>query len=611
MSKLKHCDVEKTKKVISLLYDDDDDIVVNVDSPVYLSTGGKKRKRSDYKNDKSTTNMNHNHLQGSVISIMDDNDYDDIVQILPPPKKPPASEVKVVEMKMKNPIVVVATKRKREEMTLKERILELYPDMDDTYLEYSLLSRFFESNHRQRDDGMSRILQQIVAFVKNDYPRKKPKNVDDGDFENPSSSYTISDLYQQECPLALSQQFPFLSITGINTILRKHQHRFTLSANYILTKSELLVASSQSNKKNVDIEFQFQQSQNVLSGNKCPILSSSNALSVFVLSKPRRIVEKNKVFEDAKLRKEIQFIQRKIEDWKQIMEQKVKRKKARDKSEKEGTLMECQCCFSEVAFEELLSCVEEGHLFCVDCIVRYLEHQIYTQQTAHLTCLHTSSNNCQSTFSYAQLQQQLPPKLLQAYDQLQTTQAIQKAIPQLESSICICPQCNKPTLIPTTQQILTCSHCQHESCRHCKKLPHIPLTCQEVVQDKQSTNHRTTVEEAMSQALIRSCPKCSTKFVKENGCNKMTCPKCGIFVCYICQKQIPKHIGYSHFCQIPHCSHKNCNKCCLYDNEDTQHQSIRQAGLDAAQQQPTNVAAKVDVDALLKRPRVNFHHRRR
>ena len=603
MSTSNRRDTEKTKKVISLLYDDDD--VIDVNSPVYSSTGGKKRKRSDHKNDKSTMNTNNNHVQGSIISIVDDNDYDDIVQKLSPKKPPVSNEVMVVEMKMKNP---TTTQRKRQEMTLKERILELYPDMDDTYLENSLLSRFWVSNHRHRDDDMSRILQQIVTYVKNDYP-KKQKYVDDCDFENPSSSFIISDLYRQECPLALSQQFPFLSINGIHSILRKHQHRFTLSANYILTKSELLSSSSHSNKKNEDIEFQFQKLRNALSGRRCPKVSSDNPLSSFILSKCRRMTE-TKVFEEVKLQKEIQFIQRKIDDWKQTMKQKLERKKAREKSEKEGTLMECQCCFTEVAFEELLSCVEEGHLFCVDCIVRYLEHQIYTQQTSHLTCLHTSSNNCQSAFSYAQLQQQLPPKLLQAYDQLQTTQAIQTAIPQLESSICICPQCNKPTLIPTTQQILTCSHCQHESCRHCKKLPHIPLTCEEVVQDRQSTNDRTTVEEAMSQALIRSCPKCSTKFVKENGCNKMKCPKCGIFVCYICQKQIPKHIGYSHFCQTPHCSHKTCKKCCLYDNEDMQRQSIRQAGLHAAQQQ-TNSAANIDVDALLKRPRVNFHHRQR
>lgn len=44
------------------------------------------------------------------------------------------------------------------------------------------------------------------------------------------------------------------------------------------------------------------------------------------------------------------------------------------------------------------------------------------------------------------------------------------------------------------------------------------------------TKGRVTVEEAISQAKIRHCPKCKKAFLKESGCNKMTCG-CGTKSC--------------------------------------------------------------------------------
>ncbi|TPX08431.1 uncharacterized protein E0L32_010048 [Thyridium curvatum] len=90
---------------------------------------------------------------------------------------------------------------------------------------------------------------------------------------------------------------------------------------------------------------------------------------------------------------------------------------------------------------------------------------------------------------------------------------------------------------------------------------------------------RTQVEQAMSMAIKRVCPRCNTSFVKNAGCNKLTCP-CGYKMCYVCRKDIGgsdggEDVGYRHFCEHfrpegdpRQC--RECNKCNLWESENTE-----------------------------------------
>jgi len=117
--------------------------------------------------------------------------------------------------------------------------------------------------------------------------------------------------------------------------------------------------------------------------------------------------------------------------------------------------------------------------------------------------------------------------------------------------------------------------CRHESCRKCGKESHIPLRCDEVVQKQQREDEgRLKVEEALAEAKIRKCPKCTTPFVKSDGCNKIIC-RCGAKICYICQAELDKENPYSHFSD---------SKCVMYSNvEEDDQRAMREAGLTAAQ----------------------------
>lgn len=87
---------------------------------------------------------------------------------------------------------------------------------------------------------------------------------------------------------------------------------------------------------------------------------------------------------------------------------------------------------------------------------------------------------------------------------------------------------------------------------------------------------RTQVEQAMSMAVKRVCPKCNASFVKTAGCNKMTC-QCGYRMCYVCRRDISgsegEDAGYQHFCQHfrPQGDGRpctSCKKCNLWQKED-------------------------------------------
>ena len=83
------------------------------------------------------------------------------------------------------------------------------------------------------------------------------------------------------------------------------------------------------------------------------------------------------------------------------------------------------------------------------------------------------------------------------------------------------------------------------SCRLCKAKSHIPLTCDEFKKEN-GISERRVIEEARTEALIRTCGKCKVRILKEDGCNKVICTKCYAVLCDYCGKDISKQM-YNHF----------------------------------------------------------------
>lgn len=54
------------------------------------------------------------------------------------------------------------------------------------------------------------------------------------------------------------------------------------------------------------------------------------------------------------------------------------------------------------------------------------------------------------------------------------------------------------------------------------------------------------IEEARTEALLRTCGKCEVRILKEDGCNKVICTSCYAVLCDYCGKDITKAM-YNHF----------------------------------------------------------------
>ncbi|XP_033211261.1 E3 ubiquitin-protein ligase RNF216-like [Belonocnema kinseyi] len=209
------------------------------------------------------------------------------------------------------------------------------------------------------------------------------------------------------------------------------------------------------------------------------------------------------------------------------------------KEEKEALqkckVLRCETCFNDCIPEKCSTC-GSGHIFCNDCILYGTECSIADAKYS-IKCF----KDCVSFFNLNTLEKILTPDLYSTLVRKQQEEELANAnIGNLES----CPFCDYKLVVNEGDKIFTCMHedCKKESCRRCKKANHLPYECADVFEAK---NARLYLEEKMTKALVRTCYSCKKEFVKETGCNRMSC-FCGAVMCYLCDKAVPAN-DYTHF----------------------------------------------------------------
>ena len=224
-----------------------------------------------------------------------------------------------------------------------------------------------------------------------------------------------------------------------------------------------------------------------------------------------------------------------------------------------GQTQECGCCFVDTPLNKLVACEgHEPHYFCFDCLKGLAKSQIELQKY-EILCMDTN-HNCKAGFSRGSKRSCLDPQTLEKLENIQQKAELREAG---LADLVHCPFCNFGGLCPPVEidREFRCEgpNCGRVSCRLCEKDTHIPKTCEENKKDI-GIDERHDVEEAMTDAFVRKCPKCKVPIMKDEGCNKIIC-SCGTMICDVCGKDITAE-GYRHFGPSP-----DRTKCPQYDHD--------------------------------------------
>lgn len=260
-----------------------------------------------------------------------------------------------------------------------------------------------------------------------------------------------------------------------------------------------------------------------------------------------------------------------------LMEMEMQRKEDQNlkRAIATGETAECQACFDNLPINRQIHC--HGivpHYTCFSCIKTYIASEIGDAR-CHVMC----TAGCGAGFEPVQLNLIDDKRLLENLADLQQEQDIREAgLEDLEE----CPFCDYKAIMPPVEEDFEfrCANpeCEKVSCRRCRAPTHIPISCEQHAKDKKACS-RHTIEEAMTAALLRSCNSCKKQFIKEYGCNKMTCPSCKNLQCYVCSATLK---GYDHFDQHPGGGARVGGKCPLYDNLEERHEREVQAARETA-----------------------------
>ncbi|KAL9597676.1 MAG: hypothetical protein Q9219_005003 [cf. Caloplaca sp. 3 TL-2023] len=228
-------------------------------------------------------------------------------------------------------------------------------------------------------------------------------------------------------------------------------------------------------------------------------------------------------------------------------------------------VMECACCFTDdVPLNKITFCSADiPHPFCFDCAATNANTQIGLSRYA-LVCM--DGSGCKEPFSRHERRRFLDVATIGKLERLQQQTELREAdLIGLEN----CPFCDFAAVCPPVEVDkefrCTNSECEKVSCRRCRQVTHIPLSCAEF-KKSEGVSERHEIEEARTKALLRTCPRCKSAIVKEGGCNKIVC-SCGGVVCDVCGADISEN-KYRHFVDKP-----AAGKCHIHDLGFNRHQA--------------------------------------
>jgi TRIAD3 protein (E3 ubiquitin-protein ligase RNF216) len=308
-----------------------------------------------------------------------------------------------------------------------------------------------------------------------------------------TASFQPTPLYIHQACQQLLWDFPFLAKTAAKSILMDSENHYAIAHDKIINAIRGTAGNNDENKQYKNVKaaiggkrLEDHQIHNLKAAcRQIPPLKHPRRKQYFSSSSNASSSQQQSgnviMVTEATLVQEVKYVQKKLQQWMEAIQIQQKRKYDKEVSQREGTAVECLCCFDSYPLEDMVACKYEGHLFCCDCLKSYAENllfgqnnlgmdKIFPQKPAlELQCFY--SDDCCSGFEREFLKKALPPKTLETYDKIQFEVSLQRAGVQTAK----CPKCQFQADVPPGQKIFSCPACAYESCRECGEAAHIPL----------------------------------------------------------------------------------------------------------------------------------------
>jgi TRIAD3 protein (E3 ubiquitin-protein ligase RNF216) len=174
-------------------------------------------------------------------------------------------------------------------------------------------------------------------------------------------------------------------------------------------------------------------------------------------------------------------------------------------------------------------------MFCGMCLHKYIENLVSTGDW-RVKCLAVSG--CREVIPIEALKGKVSQFLI---DRLVESEVASHR--SRRDGFVTCHFCRHQNRIDRLErEILRCRHCGWATCPRCERPSHVGADCTADRAQKQAL-----AEEAANSGLAWCCSKCEREFVRDGGCNKLTCPFCDIEYCVVCKKELRTGEGYIHF----------------------------------------------------------------
>ncbi|CAG8456163.1 5751_t:CDS:2 [Acaulospora morrowiae] len=326
-----------------------------------------------------------------------------------------------------------------------EQLVVLFPDADSEYLRYCV--GFYKDNH------VERISEKIFNHNKGHYP-KIPEGCQDANSVKAKNSYLLQ----------LNEIFPDCEVSHIRekicSLEHSHVQRVTeallSSRDYPRRLNPSVIEAwehirSSEYMKAVRYKL-YNDYPNTWGSTIKAVLAENNSDYIRSFTKLKDLTTNNwwtpvinlfkrksyKEMDNPELAEDIKRIQaRKLEEQSQVDYEVAKRVNFSE-YENNNQLITCGCCYGDYTFEEL-TCCNEGHLFCKECISRLVQEGLYGQGSLRgkrINCI--ESDGCEGYFTEDQLEKTLSSDVFRNYIE----SLVENSLKQANLSLVQCPFCS-------------------------------------------------------------------------------------------------------------------------------------------------------------------------